>query len=152
MIPRHALPQIPKEKYKEFIDFLKNRGIQVTITWVDNKKLKPIQAHVNRGKVDHFKNTSSARKIPVIASQGGRILDGHHRWIANTELDPNGKTACILVKCDIKKLVELGHEFDGSFTRTVYECTIYGQRLFEDCYDDEEEISLMVRKPLRPKG
>jgi hypothetical protein len=156
MIPRHALPQIPKEKYKDFIKFLEENGIKVSLVVVDTESLKPIQAHVNREKVDSFKKKPSALKLPVIISQGGLILDGHHRWIARLELagdntSPYMDTVCIMAHCGIKKLVEMGHEFEGSFTKSVFESTIYGRYVFEDCQDDDEPNDLIVRKTLKWK-
>lgn len=148
MIPRHALPQIPKEKYREFVDFLKEKGVWVSARWMVTDHLTPVQSHVNREKVEKFKKDPSLTNQPIIISEDHFILDGHHRWIARKE-NKETKTLCIMVECDIKMLIELGHEFDGSFTKTVFEVANY---------EDEESSkmgdvfkSLMVRYPLKPK-
>jgi hypothetical protein len=154
VIPRHALPQIPSEEYRNFIKFLKENGVHVTLVVVDTEQLKPIQAHVNREKVDHLKSNKSSLKLPLIISKGGLILDGHHRWIARSELTGDNKspyinTVCIMAHCSIRKLVELGHQFEGSFTKTVFESTIYSRFIYETCED--EPNTLMVRKTLKWK-
>lgn len=143
MIPRHLLPQIPKDQYKEFVEFMDDKGIKVKALLLPVKALKPIQAHVNRKKVDKLKKDKSALDTPIIISKGGFILDGHHRWLAQTELDGNGRIACIAVFVPLKDLIRLGHAFDGSFTRTVYEVTRYGKKILEN-------QSLMVRQRLKP--
>lgn len=130
MIQRHELPQIPKEQYKEFIDFIENQGIRCIGASYPVGMLRPIQAHINRQKVDGMKTNPSTFNIPLIVNTDGYILDGHHRWIAKKELDPSSKINCISIDCDIDELIELGHEFDGSFTKTVYESTIYNDKNF----------------------
>lgn len=144
MIPRHLLPQIPKEKYAEFVDFVRSTGTPMSAKLIQVSDLKPIQAHVNTSKIDKIKQDKSPLKIPLIVSDDGFILDGHHRWIAAKELNPNGKILCIVVSCNLKDLIKLGHDFDGSFIKTVYEVTTYGKQALES-YD-----TLIVRKFLKP--
>lgn len=146
MIERKELPQIPREKYKEFIQYLESHGIPCKAMKISVAKLKPIQGHVNRGKVDKFKEDPSALTIPIITSKEGLILDGHHRFIAQRELNPSGEMTCIVPDCGIRELVKLGNEFEGVEHKTVYETTIHSRHLF----DPEDSTSLMVRKPLRP--
>lgn len=145
-IPRHMLPQIPSEKYDEFQDFLRGNGVAVKLLPISVTVLKPIQAHVNREKIDKFKDDPTALSKPIIVTKGGLILDGHHRFLAAKELDPNAKIPCIVAMCGIKQLVELGHEFDGSFTKTVHEWTEWGSQGLEK---DKEPSEIIVRKPLK---
>jgi hypothetical protein len=126
MIPRHFLPQIPSDKYDEFCTFLRGRGVSVRLVRLPVAKLKAIQSEVKREKVDHFKRNPQLLAKPVIVSKSGFILDGHHRWLAQMELDPKGYLLTLECDCSIRQLVHLGHEFDGSFVKTVHEGAMYG--------------------------
>jgi hypothetical protein len=151
MIARYKLPQIPKEQIRNFINYLKTNGVNCKAVLVSVTDLKPIQAHVNREKVNSIKtDADSAFKIPLLVSQEGLILDGHHRFLAKREIDPHGKLPCIMAECDIRELVKLGNQFEGSESKTVYETTIFGKHVFGK-KDGEPNLELMIRKPLRPR-
>jgi hypothetical protein len=125
-IPRHLLPQIPKDEQDNFREFLEGNDVKTTLKRIKASALKPIQSEVNQEKVDQLKKEPQALAEPIIVSKGGYLLDGHHRWVAQKELDPDAKMLCIVCECSIRQLVELGHEFDGSFTKTMKEWMIYG--------------------------
>jgi hypothetical protein len=140
-IPRHLLPQIPSDRYNDFRQFLEGQGIAVKLLFVPVSRLKPIQSEVNRKKVDNLKSMPEKLSNPIIVNRDGYILDGHHRFLAAKELDASGKIPCIVADCNLKQLIGLGHEFDGSFTRTVTEWTIY---------QESSSDPLIVRKTLNP--
>jgi hypothetical protein len=139
-IPRHLLPQIPSDEYDEFRQFLEDQGVAVKLLFVPVSKLKPIQSEFNRDKVEALKQKPEKLANPIIVNKDGFILDGHHRFVAVKELDGSHKIPCYVANCNLKQLIELGHLFDGSFTRTVHERTIYQQPSTE---------SLIVRKTLK---
>lgn len=121
MIPRHLLPQIPSDKIEEFQEFLFDNGITSTFKRLPVEQLRPIQKHINRDKVEALKNNPIKLKNPLIVSGGGYVLDGHHRWVAEKELAERETIFCLYCRCTIKQLVEFGHLFDPSYTKTVYE-------------------------------
>lgn len=121
MIPRHLLPQIPGDQLEEFRKFLEGNGIATRLKRLSAKDLKPIQSEVNREKIEDFKAHPEKLAEPIVVSKGGYVLDGHHRWLAQKEIDPDRKMLCIVCECSIKQLVEMGHSFEGSFTKTVHE-------------------------------
>jgi hypothetical protein len=125
MIPREQLPQIPKDKFDEFGKFLEDNGVKYAYARVPVKNLKPIQAQVNREKVEAMKKEPETETIPIIISREGLILDGHHRFLAQKEKNPNAKAFCLVAACSIKDLVKLGHKFEHSFTKSVQEATTY---------------------------
>lgn len=146
-LPREMLPQIPKDQINKFIEFLGEHGIEVKSGKIAASKLKPIQKHVNVEKVEHMKQDPKTLKQPCIISKDGCVLDGHHRWVANKELDENMPMNVIMCMCSIKELVSLGHQFEGSFTKTIGEATIYGKEIWES---DEDDSLPIVRKTLFP--
>lgn len=126
LLPRSALPQIPKEEQDNFREFLEGNDVKTSLKRIKANALKPIQAEVNQEKVDKFKKDPQLLAEPLIVSKDNFVLDGHHRWKAAMEIDSDQKMLCIVCDCSIRQLVELGHEFDGSFTKTMKEWMIYG--------------------------
>lgn len=126
-LSRDKLPQIPKGLIPEFIRFCRENKVGADIKAIPVGELSPIQSHINREKVEKIKADSNGEVQPILVSNDGKILDGHHRWIAWKELNPNGKMPCIVFDCPIVELVKLGHTFDGSFTKSVSENATYKQ-------------------------
>jgi hypothetical protein len=119
-IPRHVMPQIPQAKLEEFSKYLKTKGVKSKILELPTHLLKPTQTEFNQEKVDTLKKDPELSKKALIVSQKGKILDGHHRYLAHKELkSPNIK--CLYCKLPMLKLIKYGHMFDGSFTKTVNE-------------------------------
>lgn len=125
-IPRHLLPQIPSNKIDEFIAYLHENGILSGEVDLPTKQLKPIQAHINRGKVESIKNDPSTLKKRILVTKEGYIFDGHHRWVAAGELDHNTMPSIVCFG-SLKKLLKLAHAFDHSYVKSVYEVTTYGR-------------------------
>lgn len=137
MIHRDQLPQIPANKIREFMKFCENKGVSVEQCALPPSHIHPLQGEFNREKVDSMKGKANGewksilvanpREEPESGNVQVIVLDGHHRYIAQKELNPDKNINCIWFHCPIKELVRLGHEFDGSFTKTVHEITTYKQ-------------------------
>jgi hypothetical protein len=82
-IPRQQMPQIKAEDRGALANFLSARGISGTRETVPADSLKPTQTNYSPDKVARARNTSSRRAILV--SRDGRIVDGHHQWLAARE-------------------------------------------------------------------
>lgn len=119
MVNREDLPQIPRALIPKFGKFCKSKGIPVKVRHLPIRSLKPVQRHLNTEKV----KTLMGQKInsPLLVSQEGYIIDGHHRWAAEAMKNKDGKVICVQFGCPIDKMVELGHDFDGSTTKTIDE-------------------------------
>lgn len=125
MIPRHLLPQIPSDQYEAFAEFLRGQGIDVRLKRVPISSLKPIQSHIKRDKVDSLKKDAKALAQPLIVSKGLFILDGHHRYVAQKEEEPDSQKLVFWCDCSIKELFEKAHLFEGSFVKTIHERAMY---------------------------
>lgn len=126
-IPRHLMPQIPKDKLKEFREYLKSCGIN---TSEDRKPLnwfKPIQKHVNLEKVNKFINDRARiDNAPLVVTEDGYLVDGHHRWVAANRLNLESLPV-IMCSCPLKEFLKVAHEFDHSYVKSVNELTTYGR-------------------------
>jgi hypothetical protein len=128
-IPRHLLPQIPKEKLPEFVRYLDKEGIRVQKEDVPAKKLLPIQKHVNKEKVKSIiQDKDKALKIPLIVTSDGYLVDGHHRWLAALVLQKE-TVNCLICECSLKDFLRIAHDFDHSYVKSVHEVTTYYSRL-----------------------
>lgn len=121
-IPRELLPQIETDQLEEFKTFLEGHGVRAEFTHKIARSLQPIQEHVNKEKVKALIADPTKRAAPIIISESGYILDGHHRWLAEMACsDKRDTIKCLWCHTTIKSLFELAHQFDGSFTKTVHE-------------------------------
>jgi hypothetical protein len=82
-IPRQQMPQIKAGDRSALVQFLEARGVQNQRDTVSPDTLKPTQTNYSPAKVADQKNYSSKRA--VLVSRDGRIVDGHHQWLAARE-------------------------------------------------------------------
>ena len=121
MLPRHELPQIPTKEVPRFVHFCQENGVPVRAVHIHVMKLLPIQKHLNVDKVKRFLDIKDSYQVPLIISNDNHIVDGHHRWASAAVNDRNAKILCLQFGCDVKELVDLGHQFDGSVVKSVAE-------------------------------
>jgi hypothetical protein len=79
-VPRADMPQVKAEHRGALVNFLEARGIGHEQGEVPAASLKPTQAEFSPEKVAKAGDTQGDRAILV--SSDGRILDGHHQWLA----------------------------------------------------------------------
>jgi len=109
---RISMPQIVAQKLPTFLKELRGDGTKVKRATVDPKTLKPTQDKLDTAKVDKLKKLPDALKKPILVSQDGFILDGHHRWAANKAL--KRQQPVIQVQLDRDDLLEEARDFDGA--------------------------------------
>ena len=80
-VARDKMPQVKREDYPEFIDYLKDNGAQFSKETVGPRTLKPIQGEFSDAGVEKAITLNKVEK-PIIASSDNYIIDGHHRWLA----------------------------------------------------------------------
>ena len=121
MLPRHLLPQIPNDEIDNFKNFVNSEGISSKIVYLPVKTLTPIQKHLSSDKVYALQKKLHELGNPILISKDNIIMDGHHRWAATLAANEANRIICLKFACSIKKLIELGHMFDGSEVKTVHE-------------------------------
>jgi len=114
---RKDMPQISSKHIGDFVKYLNDKGVSVSPSVIDVSKIGMTQKDIN---VDKVKNLLGVEKSnlakPVIISNDGYILDGHHRVAALYNVDKNFKLKTIKVDLGIKDLLKAA----GNFPKVSY--------------------------------
>ena len=137
---RAEMPQIHKNDYNEFIDYLKDNGAKFTKQNMPAKQLKATQGEFSdKGVMKQLrKQLAGEPRKPVIASQDNYIIDGHHRWLVawNTK----DTLEVFKVNIDADDLLKLMK----NFPKTTYK-DIYTEELYD--FDKEQPMKSTVAVP-----
>ena len=139
-LKRVEMPQIHKDDYNEFIDYLKDNGAEFTKQTMPAQQLKATQGEFSdKGVMKQIdKQMRGEPRKPVIASQDNYIIDGHHRWLVAW----NTKDSLDVFKVNINadKLLKLVKDFP----KTTYK-DIYTEDLYD--FDKDEPMKSTVAVP-----
>jgi len=111
-IPRRNMPQIKKKHLEDYMEWLEDNNIKITETKILAKELKPTQKDFNIKKVKQFMESKDKLDKPLLVSKDNYIIDGHHKWLANLNLDENKKLKVIRVDMKAKELLKKTMKFD----------------------------------------
>jgi hypothetical protein len=130
-LSRMDLPQIKSTDVPEFIEWLDSKDIDSVKTSMQVGELTPIQKEINLSKTDSMAAKHSSGEIdlskgkPVMVSGDEYLIDGHHRWYALRELDPDNRLDVIMIDSPILDLISLMKEFPKtSYKKPVDEMSI----------------------------
>lgn len=115
---RSLMPQI--DNHEEYIKYLDNKNISYVKQKLPTSDLKSTQMEFDKDKVAEIMNSREAAK-PIIVSNDGYILDGHHRWLADYNKDKNAKTSSIVVNLPILELMRVSKYYNGVENRPLLE-------------------------------
>jgi len=114
-VPRSRMPQVAKEDYDELFAYLKDAGVHVKAEGEVAEKLRPIQKDFADKGVEKALDKRHDIK-PVIISSDNFLIDGHHRWLAQMNID---RTVMIpVIRADIPGDQLLG--LISKFTKTTF--------------------------------
>jgi hypothetical protein len=111
-IPRRNMPQIKKKHLEDYMDWIKEKDVKISETKILAKDLKPTQKDFNIKKVKQFMDSKDKLDKPLLVSKDNYIIDGHHKWLANLNLDDNKKLKVIQVDLTAKQLLKETMDFD----------------------------------------
>jgi len=146
-VKRANMPQVHKDHYPEFIQYLKDHGARVAMRRVHARKLKPVQSEFSDAGVEKMMNNKDAskgttREKPLIVSSDNYIIDGHHRWLASYNLDED--ILIMQFSLPIKQLFQLTKDFKHTTYKDIHESTV-NEALKDaykyDVYFDRPEIA-----------
>jgi len=97
-IERKDMPQVRGKDTPELLRILADNGIAYRRGEVAVDRLKPTQENGIPSKVDAIASSITRGETlhPIVVSQGGWILDGHHRWLAVKKTGGNS-IECIII-------------------------------------------------------
>lgn len=107
-LPRHEMPQISRQHFDDYFAYLGKHGAKVHRAAVRAGDLKPIQGEINQKMVRSIMGLGKGGfGKPVIVSADDFILDGHHRWLALLQTDPDAEMDAWKVETDMDTLLRL---------------------------------------------
>lgn len=89
-LPRRNMPQILQKNFNEYLGWLRNEGINIEELKVNGADLKPSQLDINEDKVKKMVvEVPDNLDNPIIISNDGYVIDGHHRWLTKINIAKN---------------------------------------------------------------
>lgn len=116
---RKLMPQIPKEQHKKFFSYLRKENIKWHEGTVIAGTLKPTQDEFNLEKIANYILHRNVLGDHIIVSNDGYVLDGHHRWIVQYNLDKSAKVKAYIIDLPIVELMAMAKRFSGVQYRGV---------------------------------
>ncbi len=112
-IPRKLMPQFTSPRdIRSFTDFIGKRyGIKAVRGTRRAGQLRPSQEEIHRERVEDVKEDIVAKKptpnAPLIVSEDGYVIDGHHRWAAYKSHEPGKKMPVLIVKDSARDVLSM---------------------------------------------
>lgn len=122
---REEMPQVDADSLGDFlVHFADKVGVKKVKKSI--KSLKPTQDEVNEDKVYKFishyfdeEKSKDKDKNRYIISSDGYLLDGHHRWAADLEMDDTQKVHCYKIDMPINQLLSRAKRMNLSSKKDI---------------------------------
>lgn len=111
MVPRSQMPQIRDQD--AFLKFLSDNDMFWVETKFPTEKIIPLQSMVDRKKIAKLSLAEIDKLPPIVLSEDGHIIDGHHRFFAVHDTGASEINA-IVVMGHTNKVFKLAQEFDSN--------------------------------------
>lgn len=107
---RDKMPQIDSEDLIRFLLHFSQKGAPVQTKKIQLNKIKPAQNEFNDGKILKIFEASAHKGSKFVISKDGYLLDGHHRWAAGLEDDPEQEVEVYQIDLPIKRLIHRANQ------------------------------------------
>jgi hypothetical protein len=115
-VPREKMPQIASINMMEFVDWMEEQGYFVRLIDIPAANLKSAQSGTDIGKVAMLSNgNKAALNKPLLISKDNYIIDGHHRWLAILNRDPQTIVEAYRVNLTFESLLTMTQTFRKAF-------------------------------------
>lgn len=121
-IDRKDMPQIAEKDYNHFFNHLTKSGINHSVNTIAPSKLKATQGQFHKEKIKNIIdsiNDNTYKPKPILTSKDNYIMDGHHRWLAHSNLNVPIKIYKIDLKSD--DLINVLNNYPKSFKEKLYQ-------------------------------
>lgn len=143
-VPRHKMPQILSKYYGEYKKHLNSNGVTVTTRRINAKDLKPIQKEFHDEKIvsSMFRSLDGEAEKPLITSSDNYIIDGHHRWLAAKNKNPNLPLLVWQASVNIDELLDLTKNFKHTtYKKLKEEVSFFTEELSEFDFKEIEKFA-----------
>lgn len=124
---RYAMPQIDSKDMEHYLNWLLKHGIKIyKNVGINPKKLIPTQKEFNFDKVEKLRKENI--DSPILISKDKYILDGHHRWLANSS---KNKINTHIIDLPIEDLIDISKKYPRKFTKKLHESIFTLEELVE---------------------
>lgn len=104
------MPQIREEDIPDFLNFVRQKNIQVKKSTMKISELLPTQNEVNPERI--VAKVQKAGKVkPFIISSDNYILDGHHQLYALKYIDPKTAVTVYKVSVPMKEFINIAKSY-----------------------------------------
>lgn len=126
-IKREDMPQIDGKHVEDFLKYVHKCGRDYERVELPAKALQPSQGELDTDKAqkiwDEYEASKNEGANPlageIIVSQDKYVLDGHHRWLAVKENQPDMKIKCIMLGDNARPALDLMHGFEKTTKRDI---------------------------------
>lgn len=116
---RDEMPQIPEERFDEFLSFCKSHGVHSDRLPMPCGLLKSGQKAIDPEKAVKMSRLADLKELltRTLVSEDGTLLDGHHRWAALViKGDPAAMMDCVKLHAPFADCLRLARQFLGDAT------------------------------------
>lgn len=116
-IPRSEMPQVKGDNVTEF---LKWSGYKYRLqSGVHPRVFKATQRDFNMEKVSGMMGNPNISDKPIMVSEDGYVVDGHHRWLA--ALNAGKKISVYRISAPIKEILKKIEGYPKVFSKSIKE-------------------------------
>lgn len=116
-LSRSELPQIKSTDVGDFRNWMEEQGVESFETKMEVGEMSPIQKEINLDKTESMKIKHEAQTIdlisgkPVMVTMDEYLIDGHHRWYALREINPETEMETVNFNTTAKEFLELVKQY-----------------------------------------
>ena len=125
-IDRSQMPQIAQKHFDEFVKYLLHQKIPVVKKTICISLIRPTQSHIDSVKVDGM--AASLRSgiqlgtdHSFVISSDNYLLDGHHRWAAEKQVNGSGIFQVFQVGVPMLQLLDIARKFQKAGFKDIFE-------------------------------
>lgn len=144
-IKRKDLPNFKTDGMNEFVKWLKQKGIKIEYKKMNIKDVKPSQGEFNPDKIMALMNKNlDTKDKPAIMSSDNYIMDGHHRYAAQLNQNPDAPYWVYKIHLPFKQLIAIAAKSPHVYFKGISEMR-HTNNYMKRYGLDEDSLKLVTR-------
>ena len=151
-IKRKDMPQIKKEDYEEFIEYLQDNGAKFRKETVPASELKAMQSEFSdKGIIKQIEKNldQGINTKAIIVSEDDFVLDGHHRWLV--AMNTGNDLDIYRVNMPAYELYDLVQGFEKTYYKDMYDSVDETRGSIGIPFSSGLTVSIFPHRPLKIK-